>query len=82
MRELIKEPDTLTDVLNKIDEKDRMSDLERVELADRMKGMSDEEKKLAVKLFPSNILIEEIARRNMEAEKMISDVRKLLRVKE
>jgi hypothetical protein len=58
-----------------------MSDLEKMELADRIKAMDVEEKQLAVKLFPSDILIDEIKRRNEQTEKMIAGIRDLVKVK-
>ena len=45
-----------------------MSGLEKTELADRIKAMTPEEKQLAVRLFPSDILIDEVARRSLETE--------------
>ena len=59
----------------------KMSDLEKMELADRIKAMDVEEKQLAVKLFPSDILIDEIKRRNEQTEKMIAGIRDLVKVK-
>ena len=58
-----------------------MSDLEKMELADRIKSMDVEEKQLAVKFFPSDILIDEIKRRNEQTEKMIAGIRDLVKVK-
>lgn len=59
----------------------KMSDLEKMELAERIKAMDVEEKQLAVKLFPSDILIDEIKRRNEQTEKMIAGIRDLVKVK-
>lgn len=58
-----------------------MSGLERTELADRIKAMTPEEKQLAVRLFPSDILIDEVARRSLETERMVSTIRDLVKVK-
>ena len=58
-----------------------MSGLEKTELADRIKAMTPEEKQLAVRLFPSDILIDEVARRNLETERMVSTIRDLVKVK-
>lgn len=58
-----------------------MGDLEKMELADRIKAMDEEEKRLAVRFIPSDILIDEIARRSMETEKMIAGIRDLAKVK-
>jgi hypothetical protein len=58
-----------------------MSGLEKTELADRIKAMTPEEKQLAVRLFPSDILIDEVARRSLETERMVSTIRDLVKVK-
>lgn len=58
-----------------------MSGLEKTELADRIKAMTSEEKQLAVRLFPSDILIDEVARRSLETERMVSTIRDLVKVK-
>lgn len=58
-----------------------MSGLEKTELADRIKAMTPEEKQLAVRLFPSDILIDEVARRSLETERMVSTIRDLMKVK-
>lgn len=58
-----------------------MSGLEKTELADRIKAMTLEEKQLAVRLFPSDILIDEVARRSLETERMVSTIRDLVKVK-
>lgn len=58
-----------------------MSGLEKTELADRIKAMTPEEKLLAVRLFPSDILIGEVARRSLETERMVSTIRDLVKVK-
>lgn len=58
-----------------------MSGLEKTELADRIKAMTPEEKQLAVRLFPSDILIGEVARRSLETERMVSTIRDLVKVK-
>lgn len=59
-----------------------MNDMEKMEFADRIKAMDEEEKKLAVRLFPSETLIDEIKRRCEKSERVIADVRDLLRVRE
>ena len=58
-----------------------MCGLEKTELADRIKAMTPEEKQLAVRLFPSDILIDEVARRSLETERMVSTIRDLVKVK-
>lgn len=58
-----------------------MSGLEKTELADRIKAMTPEEKQLAVRVFPSDILIDEVARRSLETERMVSTIRDLVKVK-
>lgn len=58
-----------------------MSGLEKTELADRIKAMTPEEKQLAVRLFPSDILIDEVARRSLETERMVSTIRDLVKMK-
>lgn len=58
-----------------------MSGLEKTELVDRIKAMTPEEKLLAVRLFPSDILIGEVARRSLETERMVSTIRDLVKVK-
>lgn len=58
-----------------------MSGLEKTELADRIKAMTPEEKQLVVRLFPSDILIDEVARRSLETERMVSTIRDLVKVK-
>lgn len=58
-----------------------MSGLEKTEFADRIKAMTPEEKQLAVRLFPSDILIDEVARRSLETERMVSTIRDLVKVK-
>lgn len=58
-----------------------MSGLEKTELEERIKAMTPEEKQLAVRLFPSDILIDEVARRSLETERMVSTIRDLVKVK-
>lgn len=52
-----------------------MSGLEREELADRIKGMRDEEYQITVKLIPDNILWNELQRRYTVQNEMIKTVR-------
>ena len=49
-----------------------MSELEREEFTRRINGMSDEEKRLACSLMPSEILVLEIGKRLLEQERKIS----------
>lgn len=43
-----------------------MSELEKEELTRRISGMSEEEKMLAVSLFPSELLVLEVGKRLLE----------------
>ncbi len=51
-----------------------MSEMEQQELIDRINGMSIEEKQLAVTAIPSEILLDEICKRDKARRKMISDI--------
>ena len=57
-----------------------MSELEKQEVISRIKGMTEEEQQLAIKIFPSEILLEEVRRREEVSRNMLSDIRKILRV--
>ena len=52
-----------------------MSGLEKEELADRIKGMRDEEYQIAVKLIPDDILWDELQRRYTVQNEMIKTVK-------
>ena len=49
-----------------------MSELEREELTRRINGMSEEEKRLAASLLPSDILADEVGVRLLKYEQKIS----------
>lgn len=49
-----------------------MSEIEREEFTCRINGMSDEEKKLAASLLPSEILVLELGKRLLEQERKIN----------
>lgn len=49
-----------------------MSEIEREEFTCRINGMSEEEKKLAASLLPSEILVLELGKRLLEQERKIS----------
>ncbi len=51
-----------------------MSELEQKELFQRIKGMTKEEQTLAVMAIPSEILLEEISRRDQIKQRMLTDI--------
>lgn len=55
-----------------------MSGLEYQEFVTRMNAMSTEEKTLAISLFPSEILLGELVRRDNEQRNMIGNIRTIL----
>lgn len=59
-----------------------MSEMEREELICRMRAMSLEEKQLVIKLFPSDILYQEINRRNIVSREVISSIKNTLKMAE
>lgn len=59
-----------------------MSEMEREELICRIGAMSLEEKELVVRLFPSEILYQEINRRDQISREVIHSIRSTLRMAE
>lgn len=59
-----------------------MSEMERDELVCRIKAMSLEEKKLVIKLFPSDILYQEINRRDKVSREVIGSIKNTLKMAE
>lgn len=57
-----------------------MSELEKQEVISRIKGMTQEEQQLAIKVFPSEVLLEEVIRRDEVSRRMLSDIRNILKV--
>ena len=51
-----------------------MNKMERQAFADRINGMSDEEKKFALRFMPSEFLSEELERRCVTAGNMLYDI--------
>lgn len=56
-----------------------MSELEKEELFTRIKGMTFEEKALAVTAIPSGILFNELRRREMTGDRMLKDISSILK---
>lgn len=56
-----------------------MSELEKEELTNRVKGMSEEEKRLVASVLPSEILAIEVGIRMLQQEQKISNMAKMLR---
>ena len=48
-----------------------MSEMEKLELANRIKALDPEEVGIVIRLLPTNILFEELERRNKIQEQMI-----------
>lgn len=59
-----------------------MSEMERDELVCRIKAMSLEEKELVIKLFPSDILYQEINRRDKVSREVIGTIKNTLKIAE
>lgn len=59
-----------------------MSEMERDELVCRIKAMSLEEKELVIKLFPSDILYQEINRRDKVSREVIGTIKNTLKMAE
>jgi len=59
-----------------------MSELERDELICRIKAMSLEEKELVIKVFPSDILYQEINRRDRVSREVIGSIKNTLKMAE
>lgn len=55
-----------------------MSEMEKLELANRIKALDPEEVGIVIRLFPTNILFEELERRNKIQEQMIFNARNAL----
>ena len=72
-------PDLVIEVHKLLGNSDSMSEIEREELANRIKAMSEAEMVLTAKLLPDDILMNEIARRYYVARDMLHDVKCALR---
>lgn len=59
-----------------------MSEMERDELVCRIKAMSLEEKELVIKVFPSDILYQEINRRDKVSREVIGSIKNTLKMAE
>ena len=55
-----------------------MSEMEKLELANRIKALDPEEVGIVIRLLPTNILFAELERRNKIQEQMIFNVRNAL----
>ena len=55
-----------------------MSEMEKLELANRIKALDPEEVGIVIRLLPTNILFEELERRNKIHEQMIFNARNAL----
>ena len=55
-----------------------MSEMEKLELANRIKALDPEEVGIVIRLLPTNILFDELERRNKIQEQMIFNVRNAL----
>lgn len=58
-----------------------MGEMERQELATIIKAMTDEDKLLAIKMFPSDMLWDELKRRDLIRERIIAGVKDLVKEK-
>lgn len=59
-----------------------MSEMERDELVCRIKAMSLEEKELVIKVFPSDVLYQEINRRDKVSREVIGSIKNTLKMAE
>lgn len=59
-----------------------MSGLEKQELKNRIEGMSEEEMLLAVRVIPTDVLWDELRRRDTLNREMITNARQILKVVE
>lgn len=59
-----------------------MNEVERQELKNRIEGMSEEETLLAVKVIPTDVLWDELRRRDNLNREMITNARQILKVVE
>lgn len=57
-----------------------MGEMEKQELADRIKAMEKGEKELTIRMLPTDLLIRELARRDRINTKMITNVRKAMHI--
>lgn len=55
-----------------------MSEMERQSFEDAMKGMSDEEKKMALTYFDTDMLWDELRKRELESRNIIRGVKGLV----
>lgn len=51
-----------------------MSEMERVEVATRIKAMTDDEQEITVKSLPTGLLLKEIDRRTSRASEIITSI--------
>lgn len=49
------------------------------DIAERIKGMDNEEKALAVKMLPTDLLLDELKRRCNETENVVRTIKELVR---
>jgi hypothetical protein len=61
---------------------ENMNEVERQELKNRIEGMSEEETLLAVKVIPTDVLWDELRRRDNLNREMITNARQILKVVE
>lgn len=59
-----------------------METLDRSEFRKRMKALDEEEKKIAVKCIETDILRDELTRRELAQRQLIAEARKLFKVEE
>ena len=58
-----------------------MGEMEKQELATIIKAMTEEDKLLAIKMFPSEVLWDELKRRDLIRERIIAGVKDLVKEK-
>lgn len=58
-----------------------MGEMEKQELATIIKAMTEEDKLLAIKMFPSDMLWDELKRRDLIRERIIAGVKDLVKEK-
>ena len=58
-----------------------MGEMEKQELATIIKAMTDKDKILAIKMFPSDMLWNELKRRDLIRERIIASVKDLVKEK-
>lgn len=57
-------------------------DIQKAEFADVIKALSDEELAIAIKLFPAELMWDELRRREEYERKLVHSMKELLKMKE